>query len=360
MDSDNINHCSSYNERSLLLVFIMLRDHSNQELDLSSMLPIEGHAFEGAFSLSDLIEGYRRMGLQGSCLYRSIEILRTVREKRLPVYLGITSNIGTCGLRESVAFLTRHEHVAAIAATAGAIEEDVMKTMGDFKLGEYKNDDVALFKAKINRTGNILVPSKIYAKLHLFLNNLNQSLWNSFWKLGEAVTDTEYIRQIGKWMDDFNIPRREESFVYLAYKRGISLYCPALMDGAIGDALYNFSAQKKSMGLGNHSTLIDISKSACDLIDKMGNAKKDYGDICLFAIGGSVPKHMICNSAIYAGGAKYCVYVNTSSEAEGSNAGAPVSEAITWGKVHPEAQAVKVEAEASLVIPLIIAAVYKL
>ena len=119
----------------------MSSDHQDKQLDLSHLLPIEGHTFEGVFSFADFIEGYRQIGLQGSCLYRSIEILRTVRDKNLPIYLGITSNVGTCGLREAVAFLARHNHVAAIVATAGAIEEDVMKTMGDFKLGEYRNNN---------------------------------------------------------------------------------------------------------------------------------------------------------------------------------------------------------------------------
>jgi deoxyhypusine synthase len=337
----------------------MPNNSSPKGVDLSTLLPVEGHTFEGAFDFETLIEGYKQMGFQGSCLYRSIEILRTARQKGLPIYLGITSNIGTCGLREAVAYLARHQHIAALVATAGAVEEDVMKTMGDFLLGEYKNDDVALFRSKINRTGNILVPSRIYAKLHLFLNSLNQDLWTQHWRDGKAITDSEYIHEIGRMMDYYEIPSREASFVYLAYKKNISIYCPPLMDGAIGDGLYNFVAQKKAMGLGTHGICLDISKSACELIDNMDKAKKASGDICLLAIGGSVPKHMICNSAIYAGGAKYCVYVNTSSEAEGSNAGAPVSEAITWGKVHPEAQAVKIEAEASLVIPLLIGAVFK-
>ena len=329
------------------------------ELDLSHLPSVKGHTFEDEFSFEDFIKSYSTIGLQGSCLYQAIEIIRTVRTKKIPIFMGITSNIGTCGLRESMTYLIKNNFISAVAATAGAIEEDVMKTMGDFKLGEYKNDDVALYKAKVNRTGNILVPSRIYAQLHMFLNTLNQDLWKKAWMNGKPITDAEYIYELGKLMEELDVNRKEESFVYQAYKNNITVYCPALMDGAIGDALYQFCLNKNSMGITEHAAIMDNSQSTFDLITKMEKSKKVAGDVCLLAIGGSVSKHMICNSAIFSGGAKYCVYINTSTEAEGSNAGAPVSEAITWGKVHPEATSAKVQAEATLVMPLLIAAAFQ-
>lgn len=328
-------------------------------LDLSHLPSVKGHTFEGEFSFEDFIKSYSAIGLQGSCLYQAIEIIRTVRTKKIPIFMGITSNIGTCGLRESMTYLTKNNLVSAVAATAGAIEEDVMKTMGDFKLGEYKNDDIALFKSKVNRTGNILVPTRIYAQLHMFLNTLNQKLWKEAWMHGKPITDSEYIHQLGKLMESYDVNRKEESFVYQAYKNNMTIYCPALMDGAIGDAIFQFCRNKNAMGISEHAAIMDNSKSTFDLITKMEKSKKVAGDVCLLAIGGSVPKHMICNAAIFAEGAKYCVYINTSTEAEGSNAGAPVSEAITWGKVHPEATSAKIQAEATLVMPLLIAAAFQ-
>ena len=334
-------------------------EHEFIPRDLSHLPAVKGHTFEGEFSFENFIKGYSAIGLQGSCLHQAIEIIRTVRTKKIPIFMGITSNIGTCGLRESMTYLIRNKFVSAVAATAGAIEEDVMKTMGDFRLGEYVNDDVALFKSKINRTGNIFVPTRIYAQLHLFLNTLNQKLWKEHWRQGKPITDAEYIHEIGSLMETYNVNRKEESFVYQAYKNNIKIYCPALLDGAIGDAIYQFCKNKEALGISEHAAIMDNSKSTFDLIRSMERSKEEAGDVCLLAIGGSVPKHMICNAAIFAEGAKYCVYINTSTEAEGSNAGAPVSEAITWGKVHPLATSVKVQAEATLVMPLLIAAAFQ-
>ena len=86
---------------------------------------------------------------------------------------------------------------------------------------------------------------------------------------------------------------------------------------------------------------------------------KTKGGVAVLAIGGSVPKHMLCNAAIFTGGASYAVYVNNATEGDGSNAGASVDEAVTWEKIRAGAPAVKVEGEATLIMPLLVAGAYQ-
>lgn len=320
---------------------------------------IRGYNHDQKFVLEDFISSLKITGFQASCLGQSISILREIRDQRIPLYLAFTSNIGTCGLRETITYLTKHNHVRSLATTAGAIEEDVMKTLGDFKLGDYRADDVDLFHRSIHRTGNIFIPTARYIQLHLFAYLLNKRLWRSHWREDRYVGVAEYVYELGRQMELKSIPRREESFVYWAYKNNIRIHCPALLDGALGDALYNYQSSIKERHNSDKRIVIDVMSSFQDLTEDMMVNKKHHGDIGIWAIGGSVPKHMLCNSAIYAGGSKHVVYVNTATEAEGSNAGAPISEAITWGKVHAEANAVKVEAEATLVVPLMVAAAYQ-
>lgn len=54
-------------------------------------------------------------------------------------------------------------------------------------------------------------------------------------------------------------------------------------------------------------------------------------------------------------GADFAVYINTAQEYDGSDAGATPSEAISWGKIRPEARAVKLFCDATLAFPLIVA-----
>ncbi len=49
------------------------------------------------------------------------------------------------------------------------------------------------------------------------------------------------------------------------------------------------------------------------------------------------------------------MFLNTASEFDGSDSGARPDEAVSWGKIKKEASPVKIYAEASLVLPLLVA-----
>ena len=314
---------------------------------------VRGYDYEGRFEFDRFLGALATTGFQATNLSRAVEILRAVRDREVPLYLGFTSNIGTCGLRETVTYLTRNRHVRALATSAGAVEEDVMKIFRPFLLGSFDADGKELYERMINRTGNIYVPSGRYTKLHLLLHVLNRRLAREKAASGGCVGITEYTYELGRQLELLEIPNRESSFVYWAYRHGIALHCPVLLDGAIGDAMYYFRREHK------RRFAIDATEYCDALINDMILSSQTHGDVALLAIGGSVPKHMICNAAIFARGAGYAVYVNNAPESDGSNAGAPIDEAVTWGKIRPGAQAVKVEGEATLIMPLLVAGAYQ-
>jgi deoxyhypusine synthase len=74
----------------------------------------------------------------------------------------------------------------------------------------------------------------------------------------------------------------------------------------------------------------------------------------MIILGGGVIKHHICNANLMRNGADFSVYINTAQEFDGSDAGARPDEAISWGKIRIDAKPVKVYAECSLVLPILI------
>jgi len=346
-------------ERKQLIDFVLKSlNQSHQEraqaADRSALgAEVRGYDHEGPFDFDEFLAAMATTGFQATNLAHAVGILREVRDRRVPLYLGFTSNIGTCGLRETVTYLTRHQHVRALATTAGAVEEDVMKIFRPFYIGSFDADGKDLYERMINRTGNIFVPSGRYAKLHLLLFALNRRLAREKADKGNSVGITEYTYELGRQLELLDMPGRESSFVYWAYKHRIPLHCPVLLDGAIGDAMYFYRRENK------RRFAIDATEYADALINDMVLSSQTRSGVALLAIGGSVPKHMLCNAAIFAGGASYAVYVNNAVESDGSNAGASIDEAVTWGKVRADARAVKVEGEATLVMPMLIAGAYQ-
>ena len=75
------------------------------------------------------------------------------------IFLGYTSNMISCGVREVIRYLAEHKMIDCIVTSAGGIEEDFMKVLGEFGIGEFNMDDKENRKAGHCRIGNILVPN---------------------------------------------------------------------------------------------------------------------------------------------------------------------------------------------------------
>ena len=61
------------------------------------------------------------------------------------------------------------------------------------------------------------------------------------------------------------------------------------------------------------------------------------------------------NANIFKEGLDYAVYINTAQEYDGSDSGARVEEAISWGKVKVNAPSVKIHGDATIAFPLLVA-----
>jgi deoxyhypusine synthase len=144
-------------------------------------------------------------------------------------------------------------------------------------------------------------------------------------------------------MHDDNMPNKEESIYYWCFKNEISVFCPAFTDGALGDVMYFDSYREPGF-------ICDINADLRRINDIAMKAKKS-GQII---IGGGVIKHHINNANLMRNGADFSVLINTAQEFDGSDAGARPDEAISWGKIAIGAKSVKVYAEATLVLPIII------
>jgi deoxyhypusine synthase len=72
------------------------------------------------------------------------------------------------------------------------------------------------------------------------------------------------------------------------------------------------------------------------------------------AFAAGVPKHHINNANLMRNGADFAVMLNTAQEFDGSDSGARPDEAISWGKIKPDAQPVKVCGDATILFPLLV------
>ena len=308
---------------------------------------IHGPDFNKIIDLDKIIESYKGIGFQASNLHQAIEIIKRMRREKAKIYLSYTSGIVSSGLRDIIRYLVEKKFVDVLITTTGGVEEDLIKTMKPFILGEFDSIGSELRERGINRIGNIFVPNDRYVLFEDWINPILKELLEEQ-KNTKLITPSYIIKKLGERINN------KESIYYWAWKNQIPVFMPAPLEGSIGDMIYFF---KQS----NPEFQIDVTKDLKELIDLTIQAEKTG----LIILGAGQIKHATCNANLFRDGADYAVYINTFQEFDGSDSGARPDEAVSWGKIKPqkkgenEKNAVKIYADATLVFPLIVAGAFK-
>lgn len=329
---------------------------------------VKGYEFgDGPVDYNALLSSYGATGYQATNFGRAVDVVNgmlswrpgtqqdlpnnevdsdcdsTGREKKLSpnrcrIFLGYTSNLVSSGLRESIRFLVQNKMVDVLVSTAGGVEEDLIKCLAPTAIGAFNLDGASLRKRGLNRIGNLLVPNDNYCKFEDWVIPVLDEALKDQKENGTIYTPSKLIALLGKRIDN------PESICYWAYKNDIPMYCPAITDGSLGDMIF-FHSYK------NPGLIIDLVGD----IRGINRAAMDSACTGVIILGGGVVKHHIANANLMRNGTDFAVYINTGMEFDGSDAGASVDEAVSWGKIKGAAQQVKVCADATLLFPLLVA-----
>lgn len=314
------------------------RENILRESEEVDGISVQGYDFDKSVDFSKLIDSFASTGFQATHLSRAIGIINKMRKDKAFIYLGYTSNMVSSGLRDVFRYLIKHKMVDVIVTTTGGIEEDLIKCLGDFKIGEFSVDCDKMRDKGINRIGNIFVPNSRYCEFEDFIQPVFNEINDEQNKTGKIISVKDFIWKLGEKINN------EESIYYWAWKNKIPVFCPAISDGAIGDQIYFFKSK-------NPEFKIDVSE---DIVE-MNNSSIGKRKTGMIILGSGVVKHHICNANMFRNGADYAVYINNAQEFDGSDAGALPSEAVTWGKISKKAESVKVYGDATILFPLIVA-----
>ncbi|MBI2629691.1 deoxyhypusine synthase [Candidatus Pacearchaeota archaeon] len=291
---------------------------------------VKGYDFNSGINWEKLVDSFSSTGFQATNLSKAIEIIKKMRQEKAFIYLGYTSNLVTSGLRDIFRYLAEHKLIDVIVTTAGGVEEDFIKCLGDFKVGKFDADGKELRDKGINRAGNIFIPNSRYCRFEEFIIPILERYKD------KILTPSELIKILGKEINN------KESIYYWCYKNNIPVFCPAVTDGSLGDMIYFFKNKNPNFKIDVTEDIVAINNST------MG--KKKTGIIIL---GSGIIKHHICNANMFRNGADYAVYINSQQEFDGSDTGALPEEAVSWGKIAKTAESIKVYGDATILFPII-------
>lgn len=267
-----------------------------------------------------------------------VDILEKMfKEEDCVRFLSFPACIIATGCRGVIRELVKRKRIDVVITTSGTLDHDIARAWKNYYHGDFSMDDIQLHKHGVNRLGNILIPNENYG---IILEKKMQPILKEIYRNKKEYSTKEIIWEFGKRI------KNENSIIYWCYKNKIPMFVPGITDGAFGSNLWMFWQTHKDFK-------IDLFRDEHELSDIIFTAKKAGALI----IGGGISKHHTIWWNQFRDGLDYAVYITTAVEYDGSLSGARIREGISWGKVKEKAKMITIDGDATVLLPLMIAAV---
>jgi len=237
------------------------------------------------------------------------------------------------GLRSVITDLVADGHIDGVVTTGSNITHDLLEALGHrHVVGSESADDSKLRRRGFSRIYDILVTQKS-------IEALEKTAYQILDRISERqrrdIASYELLWEFGKHLHDRN------SLVRTAQQCGVPIFCPGIYDSMLGLDLWTYSRL--------HPLVVNPLKDFTKLVD-MTYERKRVGVVIL---GGGMPKHQVLIANTYRGGVDAAIQITLDRADGGGFSGAPLEEAISWGKVKTPKNLVTVVGDATLLFPLL-------
>jgi deoxyhypusine synthase len=300
-------------------------------------------------TVGDLVAEYGKAGIGAADLHHAADIYTEMLDEDVTVFFGLAGAMVPCGMRTVVADLIRDGHVDALVTTGANLTHDSIEAIGGkhhhgrtHGEGTMREHDERLRDEGVDRIYNVYLPQEHFT---LFENHLRD---NVFPEVEGVVSIREFVHELGRANAERN---REEDveeapgIAAAAYEADVPVYVPAIQDSVLGIQAWMYS-QVSAFSLDALADMTHISDLAFEA-DSAG----------AFVVGGGVPKNFVLQTMLTIPDAyDYAVQLTMDPESTGGLSGATLEEARSWGKLEKSARNATVLGDATLTLPLLVAA----
>lgn len=247
--------------------------------------------------------------------------------------LSIAGPIVPGGLRSILVDLVQKDLVNAIVTTGANVTHDMLEGLGHRHIvGSEMDNDETLREKGLSRIYDILVTQKAIEHLerstrHMLdqiplENRRNIASFELLWHFGSQLKD-------------------KRSLLSVASRKRTPIFCPGIFDSMLGLDLWTYSQL--------NPLFINPFKDFSKLVNLSYEAKR-VGAIIL---GGGMPKHHVLIANSYRGGVDAAIQITLDRPEGGGASGAPLEEAISWGKIKRRDNLVTLIGDATVLFPII-------
>ncbi|MBI5001496.1 MAG: deoxyhypusine synthase [Euryarchaeota archaeon] len=300
--------------------------------------PVRDIDIKGGMTVAALVGQFAEAGgFTATKFADAVDITKKMlKDKDCVKFLSFPACINATGTRGVIAKMLRERMADVVITTCGTVDHDLARSWKDYYHGSFEMDDAGLRDRGVNRLGNVLVPNDSYGTI---IEQKVQPFLQQMWDSGKKRIGTkELLWKVGEMC-------KEDSILYWAQRNKIPVYVPGITDGSFGAQLWLFSQEHREL-------CIDLMQDERELADIVFPARKTGALI----IGGGISKHHTIWWNQFKEGLDYAVYISTAAEHDGSLSGARTREAVSWGKIGRRARHVTVDGDATILLPLLVAA----
>jgi deoxyhypusine synthase len=253
--------------------------------------------------------------------------------------LSIAGPIIPGGLRQILIDLVDENLINCIITTGANVTHDMLEGLGHRHIvGSETADDEILRNKGLSRIYDLFVKQDAIEDLERTTRKMLDHIPDENRK---NIASYELLWNFGKQMQDRN------SLISVASRKRTPIFCPGIFDSMLGLDLWTYSQL--------NTLFINPFKDFSKLVELSYDSKR-VGAIIL---GGGMPKHHVLIANSYRGGVDAAIQVTLDRAEGGGASGAPLEEAISWGKIKKRDNLVTIVSDATIIFPLITLAALK-
>ena len=298
----------------------------------------------GKKSVSRLLDEMAQTGFQGKKLGEVAKIwTEMISRKGLTIFMGLTGSLSTTGQWKIVRWLIEKRYVDVLVSTGANISEDLLEAIGyGYYQGTWLANDEELLRLKIDRFYDVYADEYQYRKLEDLILKFASGLDDKL-----VYSTREFLWLFGEYQSKKGI----RSITAAAYERKVPVYSPGLIDSGYGVALSLLKRKGKLIRLDQTKDMEELAKIA----EKTRRTGVVY-------LGGGVPKDTIqlatVIKSLVKGGEEetphdYAIQITADSPQWGGLSGCTLEEAVSWGKIAPDARKATLYCDVTLALPII-------
>ena len=327
-----------------------MTDHDDRET--FSHDPI-GHAeVRAGMTVGELAESYGEAGIGASDLHEAVDVYSEMLSDDVTTFFGLAGAMVPTGMRAIVSELIRDGHIDVLVTTGANLTHDTIEAIGGkHHHGEVtpadrteREHDENLRDEGVDRIYNVYLPQEHFA---LFENHLRDEVFPVLESEGTVSIQrmTEEMGRANAEVNEREDVAEDSGVLAAAYEHDVPVYCPAFQDSVLGLQAWMYAQTSEFTvdALADMTQITDIAYEA----DSAG----------AMVVGGGVPKNYVLQTMLVSPDAyDYAVQLTMDPSSTGGLSGATLDEARAGGTLEKDARNVSVYADATITLPLVVAA----